>query len=272
MAILPDNSIASYAARNGFTGNGLTMAIAIALAESGGNTAARGVNRSRSGATLSVDRGLWQINNVYHKEVDDACAFDANCSAGAAYRISNRGTDWRPWSTYGNGAYRAYMQRALSAASTVGRSSTSTPPSPTASAPMPPGGVLLSYEPISTPIAEVTTASYGNKSDVMKPYRWILAWSILFAMLYAISRTRAGYVAIYYAEALILFFLFATQFQFFRESLLPILSRSPQGRLTPPEQHPPIQEQPTQPTPPEKHPGIGERRQGTSGGVNQNPR
>lgn len=272
MAILPDNAIASYAARNGFTGNGIVMAVAIALAESGGDTNARGVNRSKSGTVLSVDRGLWQINSVYHKEVADSCAYDANCSAGAAYRISNRGTDWRQWSTYGNGRYRQFMQRALSASATVGRSSSNTPPSPSASPPPVPGGVMLSYDSITTPLSDSTVAQYGNKSDVMKPYKWMLAWGILFAMLYVISRTRAGYVAIYYAEVLILLFLFATQAQFFRESLLPIISRSPQGEPTPPDRIPPREEIPSQAAPSEKRPGIGERRQGTSGGISKTVR
>lgn len=35
----------------------------------------------------TVDRGLWMINNVYHSEVTDACAYDYYCATFQAIRI-----------------------------------------------------------------------------------------------------------------------------------------------------------------------------------------
>jgi len=88
----------------GFKGNGLAMAYAICMAESGGRA-----NATNSvGNSHGVDRGLFQINSYYHPEVSDAQAFNALANAKAAYRISHGGTNWNAWSTYHNGAYKQY--------------------------------------------------------------------------------------------------------------------------------------------------------------------
>lgn len=68
----------------------------------------------------------------------------------------------------------------------------------------------------------VIPLSYGSPGNVMDAYKTVLAWIILLSVLYLIGKTRIGYTAIYYAEVLILLFLFATQYQFFREKLSPI--------------------------------------------------
>src|SRR5690348_16070470 len=62
---------ARVASNAGFTGDGLVMSVAIALAESGCDPSARGVNTDGT-----VDRGLWQINNYWHPDVSDQCAYD----------------------------------------------------------------------------------------------------------------------------------------------------------------------------------------------------
>lgn len=84
-------------------------AVAVALAESGGDCKAKGYNSD------SVDRGLWQINSKWHSEVSDSCAYDCICNAEHAVKISNKGTDWTPWSTWNNGAYKAHMSTAEAA-------------------------------------------------------------------------------------------------------------------------------------------------------------
>lgn len=97
----------------GFTGDHLVTAVAVAMAESRCDPAATGHN---NGPPPSDDRGLWQINDYWHPEVSDACAYDAACNARAAYRISRGGDDWTPWSTYNNGTYLSYMKQAADAA------------------------------------------------------------------------------------------------------------------------------------------------------------
>ncbi|MFI9450804.1 FG-GAP-like repeat-containing protein [Amycolatopsis sp. NPDC052450] len=93
----------------GFTGENFVTAVAVAMAESRCDPLARGVNEG------SVDRGLWQINDFYHPEVSDACAYDAQCNANAAYRISESGNDWTQWATYNSGSYRQFLDEARAA-------------------------------------------------------------------------------------------------------------------------------------------------------------
>lgn len=95
-------------------------AAAIALAESGGKTNARCYNyRDATGVVrcsptprpdaTSVDRGLWQINNVWHPEVSDTQADDPLAATSAAFRISAGFQHFTAWSTYTNGAYKRYL-------------------------------------------------------------------------------------------------------------------------------------------------------------------
>jgi len=93
----------------GFTGEDFVTAVAVAMAESRCDPLARGSNPG------SIDRGLWQINDRYHPEVSDACAYNAQCNANAAYRISDGGTDWTPWSTYQSRSYRQFLDDARAA-------------------------------------------------------------------------------------------------------------------------------------------------------------
>ncbi len=116
MTVLTTQQAAQYAAAAGFTGDGLNTIVAIAHAESGLDTAARHVN---SDAQSSVDRGILQINNYWHSEVSDSCAYDPACAFQSGYSISQNGTNFTPWSTYNSGAYRQYYQN-LSGGSTGG--------------------------------------------------------------------------------------------------------------------------------------------------------
>ncbi|HEV7978603.1 FG-GAP-like repeat-containing protein [Amycolatopsis sp.] len=94
----------------GFTGENFVVAVAVAMAESRCDPAARGVNPGHS-----IDRGLWQINDYYHPDVSDTCAYNAQCNANAAFRISDGGTDWSPWSTYKSGSYKKFLTQARAA-------------------------------------------------------------------------------------------------------------------------------------------------------------
>ena len=102
--------IARVAAGAGFTGDGLVTAVAVAMAESSGNPTAH-LLTSREDS-----RGLWQINVRAHPSYDANRLYDPAYNAAAAYDISGGGTSWRAWSTYTNGAYRAYLPEARTAA------------------------------------------------------------------------------------------------------------------------------------------------------------
>lgn len=106
---LSDVQIAAVAQKAGFKGDGLIWAVAVAIAESGGRPDAVNTN---SDQWSSRDRGLWQINDHWHPEVSDAAAFNPAKCAKAAFKISARGTNWRPWSTFDNRLAYAMYSRA----------------------------------------------------------------------------------------------------------------------------------------------------------------
>lgn len=88
----------------------IVVAVSIAMAESSCDPKA--VFHDPDG---SEDRGLWQINNRAWPSVSDKCAFDAQCNADAAWKISAKGTTWTPWSTFNNGAWERFVSTAKAA-------------------------------------------------------------------------------------------------------------------------------------------------------------
>ncbi|WIV55534.1 transglycosylase SLT domain-containing protein [Amycolatopsis nalaikhensis] len=122
MTKLSAEQIARHAYAAGFRGQGLTTAVAVALAESGGRTTAHN-------ATPPDDSyGLWQINMLgalgperrhqYHLKTNDEL-FDPATNARVANRVSSDGHDFTPWSTYTNGAYKHHLAAARKAAHAV---------------------------------------------------------------------------------------------------------------------------------------------------------
>lgn len=130
---LSRSQIIKLASKAGFKGTGLRVATAVAQAESSGKIGnvlcnsnpiynpkpfTPGVkecsrHKDKSGHTATSDRGVWQINNFYHKGVSNVCSFSPRCNAKAAYIISKHGSDWRLWATYnppsGTPAYLQFM-------------------------------------------------------------------------------------------------------------------------------------------------------------------
>jgi len=125
MAVLSDAQIAAYARGAGFTGNDVAIAVAVALAESGGNPRAHNGNA----ATGDNSYGLWQINMLgamgparrkqFGISSNDAL-FDPATNARAARAIYKGGNSWRPWSTYNSGSYLRFMARGKTAANSAG--------------------------------------------------------------------------------------------------------------------------------------------------------
>jgi hypothetical protein len=117
--------VAQYAYNAGFRdlGNdrGIITAVAIAGAESSFRTDAINYNND---TYSSVDRGLWQINSYWHREVSPTCAFDPACSASQVYRISVQGTRWTEWNSYLSGTYVQWLPIARSAVASLSQSGT----------------------------------------------------------------------------------------------------------------------------------------------------
>jgi hypothetical protein len=114
---LTASQIAQLAVNAGFTGANISIATAIALAESSGNPQANGDTAITPGGSV----GLWQINLAAHPEFAGENLYDPATNANAAYSVwSAAGGSFSPWSTYGNGAYQAYLSQAEEAVNANG--------------------------------------------------------------------------------------------------------------------------------------------------------
>jgi hypothetical protein len=117
---LSASDIAGYAANAGFSGPDLQVAVAVALAESGGDPNAVGDQTLAPSNGPSI--GLWQINTG-SKAHPDAAALnltDPQTNANYAYQIySKAGQSFGAWTTYGNGDYAAFIVTAQNAVTGV---------------------------------------------------------------------------------------------------------------------------------------------------------
>ncbi len=104
-------------ANDGYMSGALTIAVAVALQESGCNPAACFDNTIGKACTQkteipgdSIDRGAWQLNNEAAGAVPDSCAYSGPCAAKDAYiSVSNFGTYFARWVTYSDDAYATQL-------------------------------------------------------------------------------------------------------------------------------------------------------------------
>jgi hypothetical protein len=145
MTQLSDGQIAGYVLGAGFTGNSAVTAVAVVLAESGGDTGSVGDVKLQTG-TWGPSIGLFQIRSLNAQKGSggqrDALAnVDPATNAKNAYAISSSGRTFAPWSTYKSGSYLKFLNRAQAAikspgsvsAASVGGSSNATTTNPVAS-------------------------------------------------------------------------------------------------------------------------------------------
>jgi Lysozyme like domain len=108
---LSASDIAQYAAAAGFTGNDLSTAVAVALAESGGDPQAFNPEGSY---------GLWQIYVHDHPEFAEDDLYDPGTNGRDAFAIYvNAGYSFTPWTTFKTGAYARYLPASQSAVASL---------------------------------------------------------------------------------------------------------------------------------------------------------
>jgi hypothetical protein len=96
---LSPSDIAQYASNAGWTGSDLVLAVAVALAESGGNPGVTGDLDITPGGSV----GLWQINLAAHPDLASENLTDPQTNANAAFSIyAAAGNSFSPWTTYKN--------------------------------------------------------------------------------------------------------------------------------------------------------------------------
>lgn len=104
MATLTPQQIAQYAYRAGFRGTDLVKAVAIAMAESGGNTEAYNPELGAGTKKGSGSRGLWQIYGQAHPQYNNATMFNPQANADAAFQVYREmGNRFTPWSVWNKG-------------------------------------------------------------------------------------------------------------------------------------------------------------------------
>lgn len=115
MTKLSPAQIAGYAHEAGFRGQDLTVAVAVAMAESSGDP------KAHNPVPPDNSYGLWQINMIgslgpaRRDEFDlenNRELFDPEENAKAAWAISGHGDSFQPWTTYTSGAYKKYLDDA----------------------------------------------------------------------------------------------------------------------------------------------------------------
>lgn len=111
--------IASAAQQAGFQGEDLITAVAIALAESGGDPNIENPETeyfARHGISPippnSSSIGLWQIFRYIHSEFAATDLTDPDLNAEAAFSIYSAAGGFTPWSTYNNQAYLGHLENA----------------------------------------------------------------------------------------------------------------------------------------------------------------
>lgn len=107
------SEIKTVAENAGFTGDDLVTAVAVALAESGGNPQAHGDTSLGSG---TGSFGLWQIYSDAHPEYgpDFTALYDPQTNADAAYAIySAAGGKFTPWTTFKTGSYQGFLDSVI---------------------------------------------------------------------------------------------------------------------------------------------------------------
>lgn len=164
---LSDIQIATVARQAGFPADQIATAVAVCLAESGGDPLSVNINGGSTDAPGSKDLGLWQINDRFNA---DALAMGdwrdpATNARMALHAFQGRG--WKDWTTFVKGRHLQYMARGQAAAAATGGVTASTTPAGL-SIPVPglPFSIPMPGNPFSIPLPGVD--ALANIAELLK--------------------------------------------------------------------------------------------------------
>lgn len=103
MTKINDRAIALVADAAGFDDKNLATAIAVALAESGGD---------RDAISITNDYGLWQINKRAHAKLFTQYQWNREADNAKMAKAVWDGAGWKAWTVWKTGAYLRYKARA----------------------------------------------------------------------------------------------------------------------------------------------------------------
>jgi lysozyme-like protein len=115
---LTDGQIAALAAAQGLSGTALVTAVAVCLAESGGDADINGPTVTTNwgnGNFTTHAVGLWQIL-LGPGRPGEAALRNPDTNAQWMKKLSSGGKKWTPWEAYTNGRYLRFWSRAQKAA------------------------------------------------------------------------------------------------------------------------------------------------------------
>ncbi len=87
--------IRKMATERGWNNNAIDILVKIANCESKFDSYAIGFNNNGT-----IDRGLFQFNSYWRKDVSNKCAFDIECATNEAINTANRNGNFNAWSCY----------------------------------------------------------------------------------------------------------------------------------------------------------------------------
>lgn len=203
--------VVTYARAGGFTGNAIRVIVSIAWAESGWQTQPKD-NKNSNG---TVDRGILQINSIHDSNFPATSAYDPAKAFAYAFRLSRGGTYWGDWSaTYGGKAYNTiYNSIDINANNNTVSGSIGNNMST----------IITNVNPGSVPNIDITAPGSGITES---GYKYVLAYSMFFLIIYFVTRSRIGYNTVYYLLLLALFTTIVTQSKFIASSLQPIIDQT----------------------------------------------
>ena len=180
MTKLSRDQLYQYGKQAGFTGAALDEVVAIAFAESAGDTQHQNVNHAQltvNGTTypFSTDRGVLQINREWNPDVSDACAFDPVCSFAWAYKVTG-GRQPAPgadpfkayWVTVQQGQYKQFLtpgyQPGSTSSSTTGGSTSTSSSNPVVAGAVSgaTGTTTTNTEPLGAILSGATSSATGT--------------------------------------------------------------------------------------------------------------